>query len=148
MNKKIIVLLVAVFSIMFVIIVSVFGKVPELDSRVPVQSIIFVDSSTEDGMCEVNSEGSKIIYIPRGTTEYQLEYLINPSDATEQDVSFQILSGQEYANVTEDGLLTFSLEAPITIKIYSNLLDFKSDVVVVEFKGNNSTIIPDENDPF
>lgn len=148
MNKKIIVLLITVFSIIFVIAVSVFGKVPELDSRVPVQSIMFVDSSTEDGFCEVTEDGIKIIYLSRGTKEYQLEYLINPADATEQDVSFQILSGQEFASVTEDGLLTFSQEVPITVKIYSNLLDFKSDIVVIEFKGNTSTIIPDEEDPF
>ena len=49
-----------------------------------------------------------------------MEYLINPADATEQDVSFQILSGQEFVSITEDGLLTFSQEVPITVKIYSN----------------------------
>ena len=148
MNKKIIVLLIAVFSIMFVIVVSVLGKVPESDSRVSVDSIMFVDPSTEDGFCEVTEKGQKIIYITRGTTEYQLNYLINPTDATEQDVTFQVLTGQEHIAVSEEGLVTFYSEVSVTIKIYSNLLDFKSDVVIIEFKGNTSTVIPDEDDPF
>ncbi len=148
MNKKIIVMLVAVFSIMFVIVVSVFGKVPDAGNRIPVQSIMFVDDSTEDGFCQTNDKGEKIIYITRGTTEYQLKYLINPADATEQDVTFQIISGGEYATVSETGVVTFSIEASVTIKIYSNMLDFKSDYVIIEFKGNTSTIIPDDEDPF
>ena len=150
MNKKIIVLLIGVFSIIFVIAVSVFGKNPETETTVPVQSIMFVDSSTEDGFCELNENGMKIIYVPRGTTEYQLEYLINPGDATYQNVEFQILTGMNYATVSKDGLLTISYESSITVKIYSDLNDIKpkTDIVIIEFKGNTSTVIPDEEDPF
>lgn len=148
MNKKIVFLLVAVFSILFVIIVSVFGKVPDNGSRVPVQSIIFVDNSTDDGFCKTNDNGEKIIYIQRGTAEYQLEYLINPEAASEKEVTFQIISGGDNASVDENGLITFNYEATITVKIYSNMIDFKSDIVIIEFKGNNSSVIPGEDDPF
>lgn len=148
MSKKIIVLILTIFCVAATIAVSVFGKVPENSTRIPVSTIMFVDSSTEDGMCEVNDEGIKIIFIEKGTTEYQLEYFINPTEATEKDVTFQIISGVEYCSVSETGLVTFVQQSPITVKIYSNPLDFKSDVVIIDFKGGTSTIIPDDEDPF
>lgn len=148
MNKKIIVLILSVFCILATIIISVFGKVPEDTSRVPVSAIMFVDNTTEDGMCEVNEEGIKIILIEKGTTEYQLQYFINPSEATDQSVSFQIVSGIEYASVSETGVITFYEQSSVTVKIYSNPLDFKSDVVIIDFEGGNSTVIPDDDSPF
>jgi hypothetical protein len=148
MNKKIIVLILTVFCILATIIISVFGKVPEDTSRVPVSTIMFVDNTTEDGMCEVNEEGIKIILIEKGTTEYQLQYFINPSEATDQSVSFQIVSGIEYASVSETGVITFYEQSSVTVKIYSNALDFKSDVVIIDFEGGNSTVIPDDDSPF
>ena len=148
MNKKIIVLILSIFCILATILVSVFGKVPEDSSRVPVSTIMFVDDSTEDGMCEVNEEGTKIIFIEKDTNEYQLQYFINPSEATDQSVSFQIISGVEYASVSETGVITFYEQSSVTVRIYSNPLDFKSDVVIIDFKGGNTTIIPDDDSPF
>jgi hypothetical protein len=88
MNKKIIVLLLVVFCLASTIIISVFGKLPEDSSIISVNAIMFVDTSKEDGMCEVNEEGYKVISLEKGTVEYQLEWLINPSEATDQSVSF------------------------------------------------------------
>lgn len=143
MNKKIIILILAVFCIASTILLSVLGKVPEQSNRIAVETIMFVDSSTENGMCEVGEDGVKIIKIKKGTTEYQLEWLINPSEATEKDVQFQILTGQEYSTINETGLVTFTQELSVTIKIYSNMLDFKSDVVTIEFTGSTVTVEPD-----
>ena len=148
MNKKIIVLILTVFCIAATLVISMFGKSPEDSSRIAVTSIMFVDSSTESGMCDVNDEGVKVISIDKGTTKYQLEYFINPSEATDQSVSFQIISGIEYAEISETGLITFYEQTSITVKIYSNPLDFKSDVVIIDFSGGNSTIIPDDDNPF
>ena len=148
MNKKIIILITVLFCLMSTILVSLIGKVPEDDSVVRVNAIMFVDNSTDDGLCEENEEGYKIIHIEKGTKTYQLEWLINPSNAFDTSVSFQIVSGQDYSSVSETGLVTFIYEAPVTIKIYSNPLDFKSDVVIIDFSGSNSTIIPDEDNPF
>ena len=146
MNKKIIVLLLVVFCLASTIVISIFGKVPEDSGRVAVNAIMFVDNSTEDGLCVENADGYKTISIKRGTETYQLEWLINPSQATEQDVTFQVVNGQDYATVNETGLVTFTMELPVTIKIYSNMTDFKTDVVILTFVGNQDIIIPD--DPF
>ena len=148
MNKKIIVLILIIFCLASTIIISVFGKVPDDSGRVPVNAIMFVDNSTEDGLCVENADGHKTINIERGTETYQLEWLINPSQASEQEVTFQIVSGQDYATVSETGLVTFTMEYPVTIKIYSNMTDFKSDVVIISFVGNQNIVIPDEEDPF
>lgn len=148
MNKKIIVLVTVLFCLISTILVSLIGKVPEDDSTIRVNAIMFVDSSTEDGLCVENEEGFKVIYIERGTSEYQLEWLLNPSNPTDPSVTFQIVSGQDYASVTEEGLVTFTYEAAVTIKIYSNPLDFKSDVVIIDFKGNQGTVIDPDDNPF
>ena len=146
MNKKIIVLLLVVFCLASTIVISIFGKVPEDSGRVAVNAIMFVDNSTEDGLCVENADGYKTISIKRWTETYQLEWLINPSQATEQDVTFQVVNGQDYATVNETGLVTFTMELPVTVKIYSNMTDFKTDVVILTFVGNQDIIIPD--DPF
>ena len=148
MNKKIIVLILIIFCLASTIVISIFGKVPEDSGRVAVNAIMFVDNSTEDGLCVENADGYKTINIQRGTETYQLEWLINPSQATEQDVTFQIVNGQDYASVSETGLVSFEMELPVTIKIYSNMTDFKSDVVIITFVGKDTVIIPDEDDPF
>ena len=148
MNKKIIVLILIVFCLASTIVISIFGKVPEDSGRVAVNAIMFVDHSTEDGLCVENADGYKTINVERGTETYQLEWLINPSQATEQDVTFQIVNGQDYATVSKTGLVTFLMEYPVTVKIYSNMTDFKSDVVIISFVGNQNIIIPDEDDPF
>lgn len=144
MNKKIVTLLLVIFSMIAAVIVSVFGKVPEDTTRVAVESISFIDPSKEDGQCAVNNDGEKVILIPRGTTTYQLEYIINPHDATELDVTFMIVSDEEHAEVSETGLLTFINEYIIRVRIYSNPLDFKFDTVLIDFSGDSDTII----DPF
>ena len=43
MNKKIVTLLLVIFSMIAAVIVSVFGKVPEDTTRVAVESISFID---------------------------------------------------------------------------------------------------------
>ena len=156
MNKKIIVLLLVVFCLASTIIISVFGKVPEDSSIINVNAIMFVDNSTEDGMCEVNEEGYKMIHLEKGTVEYQLEWLINPSEATDKSVSFQIVNGQENASISKTGLVSFSYDvedesefwAPVTIKIYSNPLDFKSDVVIIDFTGKQGSVVGPDDNPF
>lgn len=156
MNKKIIVLLLVVFCLASTIIISVFGKVPEDSSIINVNAIMFLDSSTEDGMCEVNDEGYKMIHLEKGTVEYQLEWLLNPSEATDQSVSFQIVNGQENATISETGLVSFAYNiedesefwAPVTVKIYSNPLDFKSDVVIIDFTGKQGSVVGPDDNPF
>ena len=148
MNKKVVVMLLAVFCIIATIVMSVFGKLPEDAYRTPVQYIEFVDPTQEDGKCKVNSDEEKIIEIPFGTTEYQLNYFINPTDATELNVTFSIINGAEYAEVSQEGLITFNQEYSITVRIYSNFYDNKMDDVIILFGGDNVSVIPPDENPF
>ena len=68
MNKKTVSLILTVCCLLLIIVISVLGKVPDDSSKIHVESIEFVDSSTEDGKCMVNDENKKIIKIPVGTT--------------------------------------------------------------------------------
>lgn len=141
MNKKTVSLILALCCLLLIIVISVLGKVPDSSSKVSVESIEFVDSRNEDGKCMVNDEGKKIIKIERGTTTYQLEYVINPQEATEKDVHFYIMGDASIATVDETGLITFYKERAITVKIVSNFTDNKTDFVIIEFSGNISSDI-------
>ena len=146
MNKKTVSLILTVCCLLLIIIISVLGKVPENPSKVHVESIEFVDSRNEDGLCKVNSENKKIIEIPVGTTTYQLEYVLNPAEPTEKDVYFFVMGDESIATVDENGLVTFHFEASITVKIVSNYTDNKTDFVVIEFTGYRGEEVT--QDPF
>ena len=148
MNKKIVVLFLFIFCLVATILISVYGKMPEDSSRTPVESIEFVDPTTDDGECKLTSDGNKIIEIETGTTEYQLNYRINPDYATEKNVTFVIINGAEFATISETGLITFTSEYSITIRIYSNFYDNKTDVVIIDFVGEKIEIIDPDKNPF
>ena len=148
MNKKIVVLILFIFCLIATILISVYGKVPEDSSRTPVESIEFIDPTTDDGECKLNSSGEKIIEIETGTTEYQLNYKINPDYATEQNVTFVIINGAEFATISETGLITFTSEYSITVRIYSNFYDNKTDVVIIDFVGEKGEVIDPTDNPF
>ena len=137
MNKKTVSLILTVCCLLLIIVISVLGKVPDDSSKIHVESIEFVDSSTEDGKCKVNDEDKKIIEIPVGTLTYQLEYVLNPAEPTEKDVYFFIMGDSDIATVDENGLVTFHKETSITVKIVSNFTDNKQDFVIIEFVGNH-----------
>lgn len=141
MNKKTVSLILIVCCLLLIIVVSILGKVPDDASRTPVESIEFIDSRNPDGLCKVNDEDKKIIELEVGTKEYQLEYRINPTEATEKEVYFFIMGDDSIATVSETGLVTFHKEASITVKIVSNYTDNKIDFVIIDFIGNRDEII-------
>lgn len=139
MNKKIVTLILVIFSIIAAVVISVFGKVPEDTTRITVESISFIDPFKADLQCDVNNEGEKVILIPKGTTTYQLQYLINPSDATDQEVRFVVESGDEHATVSETGLVTFNSEYMIRVRVFANVQDhMKFDTVIIDFSGGGT----------
>ena len=141
MNKKTVSLILTVCCLILIIVISVLGKVPEDSAKIRVESIEFVDSRNDDGKCKVNEDGTKLLEIPRGTLSYQLEYVLNPAEPTEKDVHFFIMGDDSIATVDENGLITFHIEASITVKIVSNYTDNKMDFVIIDFTGSiNSEI--------
>lgn len=147
MNKKIVAIFLFIFCVLAVVAIGVFGKVPDPSSIIAVEEIAFLDRSRqeEDFECERNEDGEKIIYIERGKNKYQLNWRLNPGDATDKKVSFVVLSGAEFVEIDSDGEITFFKEVSITVKIISNLKDKKEDIVIIEFIGNPSS---GEENPF
>jgi hypothetical protein len=147
MNKKIVAIFLFIFCVLAVVAIGVFGKVPDPSSIIAVEEIAFLDRSRqeEDFECERNEDGEKIIYIERGKNKYQLNWRLNPDDATDKKVSFVVLSGAEFVEIDSDGEITFFKEVSITVKIISNLKDKKEDIVIIEFIGNPSS---GEENPF
>jgi hypothetical protein len=138
MNKKIVALFLFVFCIIAIVAIGVFGKIPDPPSTVAVEEISFKNY-------ELNEEGEKIIYLRRGNPTYQLEWEITPQDATDKSVSFVILSGGNFVEISKEGVITFFQEISITVKIQSNVKDKKEDTVIIEFIGKPSS---DEENPF
>lgn len=136
MNKKVIVLITFITCCLLIVLVSTLGSVPRETYRTPVSSIEFIDITKEGGICELTSDGEKIIGIERGTKQYQLSYRINPTNATEQVVYFFLMCDKSVASVDENGLITFHKESTVTAKIVSNYSDFKIDYVIIEFRGS------------
>ena len=143
MNKKIVTLIAAITCCLIILLVSILGAVPEETYRTAVESIEFTDASKVDGVCELTENDEKIIGIERGTTQYQLTYIINPTEATEKEVYFFLMCDESVATVTETGLITFFKEVTITAKIVSNYNDFKIDYVIIEFRGTIDSEITD-----
>ena len=146
MNKKTVSLILIVCCLLLIIVISIIGKAPDDASRTGVESIEFVDSRNPDGLCKVNDENKKIIELEVGTLTYQLEYIINPTEASEKEVYFFIMGDESIATVDKSGLITFHKEASITVKIVSNYTDNKNDFVIIDFVGNKGGEITD--DPF
>ena len=146
MNKKTVSLILFVCCLSLIIIISVLGKAPDSSTKVSVDSIQFIDSRNENGLCKVNDEDKKIIELPKDTKTYQLEYVINPKEATEKDVYFFIMGDSSIATVDAHGFVTFHKEMSITIKIVSNFTDNKMDFVIIEFTGTKGEDI--EDNPF
>lgn len=143
MNKKVIVLITFITCCLLIVLISTLGSVPRESYRTPVVSIEFTDITKDGGVCELTNDGEKIIGIARGTTEYQLTYRINPTEATQKEVYFFLMCDESVATVSETGLITFHKESTVTAKIVSNYSDFKIDYVIIEFRGNIQSDITD-----
>ena len=143
MNKKVIVLFTLITCCLLIVVVSWVGAMNEDTYRTAVEKIEFIDPTQPDGVCRLTPNGDKIIGIERGTTQYQLSYIITPIDATEQEVDFFLQCDPSIATIDDNGVITFYKEVTITAKIVSNYLDFKIDYVMIEFVGDIQSDITD-----
>ena len=125
MSKKVVTMIAALFCCLIVVVSSLLGTLPDEEYRTPIESIEFIDPTKPDGVCEVGSNGRKIIKIEFGTKEYQLQYRINPSDATDQSVLFYINCDEDVATVNEAGLITFYKEISVTVRIFNTAMNRK-----------------------
>lgn len=156
MNKKIIVLILVLFCLLSTVLISVLGKVPEDDKYYKVETLEILDVTKPDNKCELNVDGEKIIKLEANdikTTDsygkevwvYQLNYLITPDNATNPEVSFEVLN-ENLKNdivISDTGEITFYKEIiSVTIKVTSldqNVSIF--DTVIIEFIFDNTEIM-------
>lgn len=128
MNKKIIILIEIVICIAAIVVISIFGNIPEMWRDFEYASSI--------------QFSVKNVELPRGTTTYQLEWTIGPENATIQEVRFS--SAQEHVIISETGLVTFTKEQGATIQVFTTDGSYLSDSINITFKApGGGTIVLD-----
>ncbi|MBQ4558440.1 MAG: hypothetical protein IJA61_03595 [Clostridia bacterium] len=130
MSKKISLIISVIVAFMGIILVSIFGKVPEyLLEKVKMEKLYFQDKNI------VLDDGDKIYYFALSYGNMSLNVydmiVYEPNNTTDISVSYT-LSNYDIAKITQTGMLTFeehainsftSLEVTIASQDSSNLSD-------------------------
>ncbi|MDD3831106.1 MAG: hypothetical protein PHW00_00340 [Clostridia bacterium] len=148
MNKKLILIIALMVSVVSVILVSVYGKVA--DGGIPTVRVSEMFFDQTKGITIDSTGITKTLDLR--SNEYQNEEVktwlsieeyitLNPSNATITDIKYSIDVGAEYATITQTGLLTvYSLDKDITVTIRSADTAFlKSDQVRILLKVRTSS---------
>ena len=113
MNKKIVIMLTAVLCVVSVILVSLFGQVPNFQTNVLVREITIEGYLDKEGNllpCETNTKGENFIVldnIEAGETSVILKWKVGPDNATDPDVSFKLSVEDGSVVVSSQGIVTF-----------------------------------------
>ena len=155
MTKKNIVLLLVIVCFLAVMCISIWGKQPELDSRVPVTDLIIctMDGEAITDINENSGRKEKMV-----TTEHSTEYTeenpftyeflvkVMPENATDVSLEYEIFKGEEVVTVTQSTegnvhhfVVTFSEQSEAIIKFTTNKKDtVKSDYILFTWTGSDS----------
>ena len=113
MNKKIVVMLTALLCVLSVIMVSIFGQIPNFDMNVLVEEITidgYIDSTGVLQPCETNEKGEKFISlesIEPGETVIVLEWTVNPKNASNPDIYFNTDAKDGVISISDQGIISF-----------------------------------------
>ena len=113
MNKKIVIMLVAIICVVSVILVSLFGQVPNFQTNVLVREITiegYLDANGNVVACKENTKGEKFVElenIEAGETSVILKWKVGPDNATDPDVSFKLSVEDGSVVVSSQGIVTF-----------------------------------------
>lgn len=115
--KKSVVILIAVIYIMAVVLVSFFGIQAELlEETVYVNKIEIINKDTTyttDGVTKTID----IYFNGKDTAEYQLQWRVTPTNASNNKVFFDYDKTRTFVTVDENGLVTFTRPGVITITL-------------------------------
>ena len=115
--KKSVVILIAVIYVMAVVLVSFFGIQAELlEETIYVNKIEIINkgvSYANDGVTKTVD----IFFDGKDTAEYQIEWRVTPTNATNNKVFFNYDKTKTFVSVDENGLVTFTRPGVITISI-------------------------------
>lgn len=145
MNKKLIVIILAVFMLITIVIISEFGGLPAHPDKLA-SEIVF--SPNEDDDYSVNDDGILVINLDINDLEaneegvfvfyYQLNYVVNPKEAKNKTVVFnpKDISQEDFLDISSDGLITFEL--PTRFETSFEIVATSADV---SSQAKNSIII-------
>lgn len=129
MNKKILLLLVLVFSIFSIILIAVWGTLPENPSNIELETI------TIDDYDETNDDGDKFKNVTDIVTEndniYIIEYSIFPDNAS---VDIQATTTAEGINIQVD------TEAGKVYVIYDLQSITSKRTITIQIKDKNTQV--------
>lgn len=136
MNKKLIVLILFIFLLLSTVVISIFGKKPD-PPVVHVEEIVFV--AGEGDKTEVNEEGLFVVIINIDELEetqgkyvikYQLNYILNPENAANKIVRFNV------ENPDQKDLVTFTSTGLVTIELSSKV---STDITVIVTSADDAS---------
>lgn len=147
MTKKGIVFIIIIFSVVSILVIAVWGTLPENTSQVSIESLEIVDFDDFD------EDGEKIIEINKLVTPtnptYLLKYKYSPNEAygdIKVSVSESLVSYQ-HLSVEKEIYLFYSLslieqEKTVTVTIKDERTG-KSDTITLWFSIPDIIVIPD-----
>lgn len=147
MSKKILLVLVLLFSVFSIILIAVWGTLPENPNNIEVESLVIEDYD------ETNDDGDKfknvIDIVNQQNNIYVIEYLINPGNANKDIVASASTTGVslQVDMIDNKVYVIFSLEAinqkrTVTILIRDKLT-LKYDEITLWFKTPGVIVVPD-----
>ncbi|MBR2029835.1 MAG: hypothetical protein IJ999_02905 [Clostridia bacterium] len=147
MNKKTIIMLTAIICVVSIILVSIFGQVPNFQTNVLVKTISiegYLDKNGNIIPCEKNNAGEDIIWLDKieaGETSIVLKWKINPNNASNPDVYFSTGIDDDSIVVSDQGIVTFytstRTNCVVTIKAKDGSLVF-ARVIIMKRVSNDS----------
>ena len=115
--KKSVVILIAVIYVAAVALVSFFGIRAELlEETIYVTNIELVNKDIKVN-AETGKKSVRLYLDENGYAEYQLDWRVTPTDATNTGVIFSYNEEKTYVSVDENGLVKFVRPGTITIKL-------------------------------
>lgn len=155
MTKKNIILILVIVCFLTVMAISVWGKLPELSSRVPVTGLIILDSEGNE-ITEINENSNrkeKVVSTERSSeyTEdnpfvYEFTVKVTPDDVTDASLTYEIIKGEDVVTVeqTTNGNIhsfkvTFKELSECNIKFSTNKTDTTQiDYLLFTWTGRES----------
>lgn len=139
MTKKNTILILVIICFLTVMAISIWGKKPELSSRVPVTGMIIYDNEGNE-ITEINENSNrkeKLVTNERSSdyTEdnpfvYEFSVKVTPDDVTDASLNYEVIKGSEIVTVeqTTNGNIhsfkvTFSELSECNIKFSTNKTD-------------------------
>lgn len=130
--KKSVIVLIGIIYILAIVVVSFFGlKIETFNETIYVSDVHYINEDIK-----ISPDGTKYVVItyvddPDNPTSYQLEWRVDPDDATRKIVSFAYDESKSFVTVNEFGAVIFSSKGSITVYVKSTDGSAKMDALTI-----------------